>query len=134
MAECNGEYLGNITEEEIKFYEFGAHFKYKALYQKLEELKKTNCNEKTKSVKISAINFNQSRNINKKYDKSENSNIFSLNSNINKTTFKKPIAISSLTIISNPKKIHSNKHKNDIKKPVKTSSKIHLNNNKAVKR
>ena len=36
--EYKGQFGGNDNEEELQFYEYGAHFKYKDLYNKLQHL------------------------------------------------------------------------------------------------
>lgn len=71
VDENAGEYKGYFVEneeEEKKFYEFGAHFPYKYLYQKLEILAKERKNEKRslekKLINKDKLNSNDSLNLN----------------------------------------------------------------------
>ena len=92
VDEPNGneiEYKGNFDNEndddELEFYEFGAHFPYKGLYNKLDELVKSDPNlndekshsiEKHQILKIKNVslfqNSHQSRNINVYFSNNKN--------------------------------------------------------------
>ena len=153
VDEPNGneiEYKGNFDNEndddELEFYEFGAHFPYKGLYNKLDELVKSDPNlndekshsiEKHQILKIKNVslfqNSHQSRNINVYFSNNKNEkknynhianndkNLLSLGTNTNKNNISKNLAISSLTIVDKSKvlvnhKKDKNNHKNLISK------------------
>ena len=65
MHEYKGYFVENEEEEEKKFYEFGAHFPYKYLYNKLEILAKEREEQKKElenKLKEKDGNTNSSRN------------------------------------------------------------------------
>ena len=97
--EYKGQFGGDDNEEELQFYEHGAHFKYKALYNKLEQLVNvlqendlisSSPYRNTSSHKQSKVNHKyvsnfmiQSRNINNNYHTNRQGNVVNGNNNNN---------------------------------------------------